>query len=291
MYRYARYGLKEKREREEEGAPHLPPSSSPPTCCQPPCRLSRCFPATAALVKPHCLLFPATISSPHQPSAAQPLPLSPPASPLLLSSAAALVGLYCPAAANRRPRCCLPHASRRPSLPVARSSAAPHGAAFLSCLPATVAGQPLAVHSQRSLDPCCCLLCRSIAAHSNVVVAASQPRSPAAAALAGPRCPLLLFPAASTAAKPSSAAALISSSSSPPDSRCHLPSQPQPPPSAVPAPCFLCRCSRHNLLLNRCLLLPTLLPCCCCPRCRSRFQPHPYRCTSLLPPLHPVAAT
>ncbi|RZR77907.1 hypothetical protein BHM03_00003123 [Ensete ventricosum] len=55
-------------------------------------------------------------------------------------------------------------------------------------------------------------------------------------------------------AKPSSTVALISSSSSLPTSRCHLLSQPQLPPSAAPAPCFLCRCSHHNLLLGRALL-------------------------------------
>ncbi|RWV77763.1 hypothetical protein GW17_00061369 [Ensete ventricosum] len=58
------------------------------------------------------------------------------------------------------------------------SSNAPHGTAFLPCLPATIVGQPLVVHNQRSLDPCYCLLYRSIAAHNNVVAAASQPRSP-----------------------------------------------------------------------------------------------------------------
>ncbi|RWV80399.1 hypothetical protein GW17_00058338, partial [Ensete ventricosum] len=42
------------------------------------------------------------------------------------------------------------------------------------------------------------------------------------------------FPAASAAAKPFFTVAK--------------------PPSATPAPCFLCRCSRHNLLLGRALL-------------------------------------
>ncbi|RZS22210.1 hypothetical protein BHM03_00054938 [Ensete ventricosum] len=72
-----------------------------------------------------------------------------------------------------------------PIAPVARSSTAPHDAAFLPCLPAIVAGQPLAMYSQWSLDLLCCLLCRSVVAHNNVVVVASQPHSPAATALVG----------------------------------------------------------------------------------------------------------
>ncbi|RWW42493.1 hypothetical protein BHE74_00051956, partial [Ensete ventricosum] len=141
----------------------------------------------------YLILFPATISSPHQLLVAQPLPLSPPISPLSLSSAAALVRLYCPVTANGRSRCCLPHASCRhpccrPSLPATRSSAAPHGAAFLQCLPAIIVGQPLAVHSQRLLDPYRCLLCSSVVAHNNIIATASQLRSPANAALAGPCC-------------------------------------------------------------------------------------------------------
>ncbi|RRT34394.1 hypothetical protein B296_00053477 [Ensete ventricosum] len=200
-------------------------------------------------------------------------------------------GLCCPAAANRRPRCCLPHlphASRHhpcccPSLPGAHSSATSHGAAFLPCLPVTIAGQPLEVHSKQSLDPRRCLLCRIVATHNNVVIAASQPLSPVVVALAEPRCPLLLFPAASIAAKPSSAAALISSSSSPPDNRCHLPLQPQPPSSVVPTPCFLYRYTHRNLLLGppssliaachcwRSSRHHYLLPCCCYPCYHSRF--------------------
>ncbi|RZS01026.1 hypothetical protein BHM03_00030811, partial [Ensete ventricosum] len=55
-----------------------------------------------------------------------------------------------------------------------------------------------------------------------------------------PSLPMLLF--------------LSSSSSSPSNSHCHLPSQPQLPPSAAPAPSFLYRCNRRNLLLGRALL-------------------------------------
>ncbi|RWW67826.1 hypothetical protein BHE74_00024704 [Ensete ventricosum] len=200
--------------------------------------------------------------------------------PLSLSSVATLAGLCCPTVANRRP-CCylphLPHISRRhpcyhPSLPAACSFAAPHGAAFLPCLPATVVNQSLTVHSQQSLDPHRCLLYRSIAAHNNVVAVASQSCSPAVVVLVGP-----LFPTASTAAKPSFAAALISSSSSPLDSRCHLPRSHSRPPlqwphlafsavavvvtSSLITACY-CRCSsRHHCLL----------PCHYCPHYRSRF--------------------
>ncbi|RRT40708.1 hypothetical protein B296_00035708 [Ensete ventricosum] len=101
------------------------------------------------------------------------------------------------------------------------------------------------------------------------------PFLPSAVALAGPRCPLL-FPAVSTTAKPSFAAALFSSSSSSPDSRCHLPSQPQPPPFAAPAPCFLYHCSRRNLL-DHALLCH-----------RGHLCSSPSLLTTPLPPLLPL---
>ncbi|RZS15077.1 hypothetical protein BHM03_00046858 [Ensete ventricosum] len=67
----------------------------------------------------------------------------------------------------------------------------------------------------------------------------------------------------------------------------------RPCPSSVPPLRFS---RRRCLILNHCLQLSALLQhhclllCHCYPRCHNRFQPHPYRCTSLLPPLH-LAAT
>ncbi|RZR78176.1 hypothetical protein BHM03_00003446 [Ensete ventricosum] len=70
---------------------------------------------------------------------------------------------------------------------------------------------------------------------------------------------------------------LSSSSSSPQNSHCHLPSQPQPPPFAVPAPSFLYRCSRRNLLLSRALLCH-----------RGHLYSSPPLLTTPLPPLLPL---
>ncbi|RWV95881.1 hypothetical protein GW17_00041448 [Ensete ventricosum] len=103
--------------------------------------------------------------------------------------------------------------------------------------------------------------------------------SPAAAG----RC-LLLFPTASAATKPffiavkpSSTVALISSSLSLSVNRCHLLSQLQPPPSVVPAPCFLYRC---NLLLGHrgTLALSSSPAAVVAPKCRRDCCPSYHGC-------------
>ncbi|RWV80497.1 hypothetical protein GW17_00058229, partial [Ensete ventricosum] len=261
-----------RRRRGPAPSPFFLPTDLLPATLSPILLLSR----YRSLAEPrNLLLFLATISSPHQPSTAQPLPLSPLASPLSLSSAVALTGLCCQPSASLLSSH-LPHVSHRhpccrPSLPVARSSAAPHGVAFLPCFLATVAGQPLAVHCEQSLDPRRYLLYRNFTAHSNVVAAASQPRYCCCllATLSRCRCPLPSYSASRSITAPfalltlpacrSSAAVAAHSSAAQPPQPSLLPHL---PPSLFP--CFLLPLlAAAAFLLNRnltCHVVASLSP-------------------------------
>ncbi|RRT51363.1 hypothetical protein B296_00038317 [Ensete ventricosum] len=124
---------------------------------------------------------------------AQPLPLSPPTSPLLLSPAT--------------PKCRYGLPPSSPSTILATAHSSPSIGHRLPLFPAIAA-------SSLPTDPALPFL---LPPALPSLFLAGPYYSPAAATLIGPCYPLLLFPAASTAAKPSSAAALISSSSSLPD--------------------------------------------------------------------------